>query len=100
MKRKHFIYSFLLVFVLIALGLLAFTRHTSVADETKPSFSIVEANSTNFIDIQKIAPLDFKNITKGRHGGIFVLKNNFQKQVFFADKQIQDFVSIRVYDIS
>jgi len=47
---------------------------------------------TNFIDIQKLAPLDFKNITKGKHGGIFVLKNNVQKQVYFADKQVQDLV--------
>jgi len=91
MKRKYLFYSFLFVFVLITSGLLAFIRHTSFVDGTKSSFSIVEVNSTNFIDIQKIAQPDFKNITKGRHGGIFVLKNNSQKQVYFADKQIQIF---------
>ena len=91
MKRKYLFCSLLLIFVLIALGLLFFTRHKSVADEIKPSFSIVGANSTNFIDIQKIATSDFKNIVKGKYGGIFVLKNNSQKQIYFADKKIQDF---------
>lgn len=79
---------YLLVCLAVLIGSVFYLQFTLQQQKTQATFSPVAANQTNQIDIGKLTLEDYKHISE-ENGAVFVSRNDFQKQVYFNDKQLQ-----------
>ncbi|MBU0978380.1 MAG: hypothetical protein ABIJ03_04005 [Patescibacteria group bacterium] len=84
MTRKYFFYCFPVVLILFISA-----NFLSRKQQLVSSFSPVASNSTNLIDIGNLNRTDYEQVFEGKYNGVYVIKDDFQKQVYFNDKPLQ-----------